>query len=131
VHVAAENGASGEERVDVADVQHLADLGRAVCGREWHHERADAAGREPRDDPLVPVGEVQADPGPLADARRDHPLGQSTRALLGFAVRHASIGHHEEVAVTPRACGPVQRDRDRRRVAEVGDVHYDDTNVAR
>ena len=38
-----EHGARGDQRVDVADPQHLADLGRAVGGRERHHERADAA----------------------------------------------------------------------------------------
>ena len=85
LHVLAEHGARGEQRVDVADAQHRADLRRPVGRRQRHHERADAARRQPRDDPLLAVREVQADARALAHARREHPLRQAARRGLGLA----------------------------------------------
>ena len=74
-HVATDHRGGGDQRVDVADAEHLADLGRPVGGRERHHQRADAARGQPRDDPLGAVGEEQTDPGAFPQPRRQHERG--------------------------------------------------------
>ena len=120
LHVTTEDGPSRDERVDVADPQDLADLGRTVRGREGHDERADPARGEPRDQPLVPVREGEADAGALAHARADHALGQPARTLLGLGIGHPAIRRDDEVAVAPLLRRAVQRDRDGGQVPEVG-----------
>ena len=97
----------GEQRVDVADAQHLADLGRPVGGGERHHQRADAARGQPRDHPLLAVREEQADRGcpcpcpPRACARASRRDSSSACAYV-----MCRVGRDDEVVV-----GPVRRPR--------------------
>ncbi len=113
-HVAAEDRARRDQRVDVTDAQHLADLSRTVRRRERHQQRADTTRREPRDHPLLTVGEVHTDPRPLADPGRHHPFRESSGVDLCFAVRHPSIGRDDEVVVTPVFDRVLQRSRNGR-----------------
>ena len=62
-----------------AVAQDPAELRCLVVGVEQRHHRADAGDGEPADDPLRAVRREQADPGALADARREQALGQLGR----------------------------------------------------
>ena len=101
-HVVSEHRRRREQRVDVTDAQDRADLGGAVRRRQRHHQRADAARREPRDHPVLAVREEQADarcpcPIPAASMPPATRRGRGIRVGVG----HAPVGGHDEVAVAP------------------------------
>ena len=99
--VVAEVGLDGEQVRDVAVAHGATELAGLAVRVEQGHERADAGGGEPGDDPGRPVGGEQPDMGGLAHPRRQQSLGQGGRAGFGLGVGHAVVAQSDEGRVTP------------------------------
>jgi hypothetical protein len=99
--VVAEVGRDGEQVGHVAVAQGAPELAGLAVRVEQGHERPDARGGQPGDDPRGPVGRQQPHRGALAHPRDEQPLGQGGRAGVGLGVGHALVAEDDERRVAP------------------------------
>ena len=121
--VLTEHSRRHQQRVDIAEAERLAQLGRLVGRAERHADRTDPGGCQPRHDPVRAVGEHEPDAGALPHPGRQELLAHAAGRHLCLAVAHASIGHDDEVVVPKGRRCTADHGRNGRCVVQVRQWH--------
>ena len=101
--VVAGDRAAHQQHLSVGVAQQPGEFGARREGRQRDGERADARRGQPRDEPLGTVGEQDADPGSLADARGQQRIGQCPGLRVGLGETQPLLVGDQELAVRLRA----------------------------